>query len=213
MHLRNLRSNIRIMRNNAPVLDSLFPSVRQSILAATLTRPEKWWYLSELAEFLHTRPSSLQRELRSLEQSGILQQRTDGRRTYYRAETRSPIFRELRSIFEKTVGLIPTLIVALRPFENKIVCAFVYGSIARHAEHATSDVDLMVIGKVGLGDLAPSLRKAERRLGREVNVTSYSADEFRKKVTEGDHFLTTVLKGSLHFVKGEQRDLDAAVGK
>jgi predicted nucleotidyltransferase len=201
------------MRQIQPVLDNLFPSVRQGVLAATLTRPEKWWYLSELAELLHTRPSSLQRELSSLKQSGILQQRKDGRRTYFKAETRSPIFRELRSIFEKTVGLIPTLRVALDPFAEKIACAFVYGSIARREEHATSDVDLMVIGNVGLGDLAPALRKAEKRLGREVNVTNYSADEFRKKVTGDDHFLTTVLKGNLQFVKGEQRDLDAVAGK
>ena len=201
------------MRKIASGLDSLFPTVRQGVLAATLTRPEKWWYLSELANFLHTRPSSLQRELISLEQSGILQQRTDGRRTYFKAETRSPIFRELRSIFEKTLGLIPTLRVALRPFESKILCAFVYGSIARREEHATSDIDFMVIGKVGLGDLAPSLRKAEKRLGREVNVTNYSVDEFRNKVAEGDHFLTTVLKGTLQFVKGEPRDLDAIAGK
>jgi len=196
-----------------PALDNLFPSVRQGVLAATLTRPEKWWYLSELAEFLHTRPSSLQRELSSLEQSGILQLRKDGRRTYFKAEKRSPIFCELRSIFEKTVGLIPTLRGAFRPFAEKIVLAFVYGSIARHEEHVTSDVDLMVIGTVGLGDLAPSLRKAEKRLGREVNVTNYSIEEFSKKVAAGDHFLTTVLKGSLQFVKGEQRDLDAIAGK
>ena len=201
------------MRNTSPTLASLFPTVRQGVLAATLTRPEKWWYLSELAAFLHTRPSSLQRELSSLEQSGILQQRKDGRRTYFKAETRSPIFRELRSIFEKTVGLIPTLSMSLRPFASRIVCAFVYGSIARREEHATSDVDLMVIGRVGLGDLAPSLRKAEKRLGREVNVTNYSVDEFRKKVAGGDHFLTSVLKGSLQFVKGERRDLDAIAGK
>lgn len=200
------------MRNNTSGLDSLFPSVRQGVLAATLTRPEKWWYLSELAKFLHTRPSSLQRELSSLEQSGILRQRKDGRRTYFKAETRSPIFRELRSIFEKTVGLIPTLKATLQPFANKIACAFVYGSIARREEHATSDVDLMVIGTVGLGDLAPSLRRTEKRLGREVNVTNYSVDEFRKKVADGDHFLTTVLKSSLQFVKGEQRDLDAIAG-
>ena len=212
-NIRKLRNNIRIMRKNAPVLDSLFPNVRQGVLAATLIRPEKWWYLSELAEFLHTRPSSLQRELRSLAQSGILEQRRDGRRTYFKAEMQSPIFRELRSIFEKTVGLIPTLRIALRPFAGKIVCAFVYGSIARREELATSDVDLMVIGSVGLADLAPSLGRAEKRLGREVNVTSYSVEEFRKKVTEGDHFLRTVLKGSIQFVKGEQRDLDAVVGK
>jgi len=213
LHIRNLRNNIRIMRKSPSALDSLFSSVRQGVLAATLTRPEKWWYLSELAEFLHTRPSSLQRELSSLEQSGILQQRKDGRRTYFKAETRSPIFRELRSIFEKTVGLIPTLRQALRPFENKVICAFVYGSVARREEHATSDVDLMVIGDVGLAALAPSLRKAERHLGREVNMTNYSVDEFRKKVADNDHFLTTVVKGSLQFVKGEQRDMDSITGK
>jgi predicted nucleotidyltransferase len=201
------------MRKNAPALDSLFPGVRQGVLAATLTRPEKWWYLSELADFLHTRPSSLQRELSSLEQSGILQQRKDGRRRYFKAETRSPIFRELRSMFEKTVGLIPTLRAALRPLAKGIVCAFVYGSIARREEHATSDVDLMVIGNVGLADLAPILGKIEKRLGREVNVTDYSVEEFHKKVTESDHFLTTVLKGSLQFVKGEERDLDAVARK
>jgi predicted nucleotidyltransferase len=201
------------MRKVAPALDSLFPGVRQGLLAATLTRPEKWWYLSELAGFLHTRPSSLQRELTSLEQSGILQQRKDGRRTYYKAETRSPIFRELQGIFEKTVGLIPTLRIALRHFEKKIACAFVYGKIAHREEHATSDVDLMIIGSVGLADLAPILRKIEKRLGREVNVTNYSVDEFRQKATAGDHFLTTILKGALRFVKGERRDLDAVAGK
>jgi len=201
------------MRKTLSALDSLFPSVRQGVLAATLTRPEKWWYLSELAEFLRTRPSSLQRELRSLEQSGILQQRKDGRRTYFKAETRSPIFRELQSIFEKTVGLVPTVRQALQPFETRITCAFVYGSVARGEERATSDVDLMVIGDVGLAQLSPALRKAEKRLGREVNVTNYSVDEFRKKVADGDHFLTSVLKGSLQFVKGEQRDLGAIVGK
>ncbi len=201
------------MRKHIPALDSLFPSVRQGVLAATLSQPEKWWYLSELAAFLHTQPSSLQRELRSLEQSGILQQRKDGRRTYFKAETRSPIFRELRSIFEKTVGLIPTLLATLRPFANKITCAFVYGSVARRAERATSDVDLMVIGSAGLADLAPALRKAERRLGREINVTNYSTDEFHKRVAEGDHFLKTVLNGDLQFVKGEQRDLDAIARK
>jgi len=36
-----------------------------------------------------------------------------------------------------------------------------------------------------------------------------SVDEFRKKVTEGDHLLATVLRGSLQFVKGKQRDVDA----
>jgi predicted nucleotidyltransferase len=207
-YIRILRNNVRIMRN-VTVLGTLFPGARQGVLAATLTRPEKWWYLSELADFLNTRPSSLQRELAALVQSGILEQRRDGRRVYFRAEIRSPIFRDLRSILEKTVGLIPTLRIALRSFEDKIACGFVYGSIARREERATSDVDLMIIGQVGLAELSPSLRKAEKRLGREINVTNYSVNEFRTKIGQNDHFLTTVLKGGLQFVKGEQHDLDA----
>lgn len=210
--VRILRNNVRIMRK-VTALDTLFPGTRQGVLAATLTRPEKWWYLSELASFLHTRPSSLQRELAALVQSGILEQRRDGRRTYFKAETKSPIFRDLRSIFEKTVGLVPALRMALRPFDDKIACAFVYGSIARHEERATSDVDLMVIGSAGLAELSPALRKAEKRLGREINVTNYSVNEFSRKLARGDHFLTGVLKGRLQFVRGEQRDLDTITGQ
>ena len=41
----------------------------------------------------------------------------------------------------------------------------------------------------------------------------HSENEFREKVAGGDHFLTTVLKGSVQFVKGEKRDLDAVAGK
>jgi hypothetical protein len=45
-----------------------------------------------------------------------------------------------------------------------------------------SDVDVMVIGRAGIADLSPALRKAEERLGREVNVTVYSPEEFREKI-------------------------------
>ncbi len=198
---------------SAPALEALFPRVRQGILSATLTQPEKWWYLSELAQYLHTTPSSLQRELRSLVASGILQQRREGTRTYFKAETKSPIFPELCGLFEKTAGLIPTLLQALEAFEDRIACAFVYGSVARKQETAVSDVDLMVIGNVGLADLAPALRKAEGRLARDVNVTTYSAREFRTKVAAKDQFFSTVLRGPKQFVKGSQRDLDKIIGQ
>ena len=207
-----MRNNIRIMRNQS-ILTALFPRVRQGVLAATLTQPEKWWYLSELAARLGTGPSSLQRELGSLVASGILVRRRDGTRAYFKAETKSPVFRDLQQLFEKTFGLVPVLEQILSPFENKIQCAFVYGSVARGREHAMSDVDVMVIGEAGLADLSPGLRKAEERLGREVNVTLYSPKEFRQKVKLRDHFLTAVLRGPKRFVKGGPSDLDKIVGE
>lgn len=199
--------------HKSPALDALFPKVRQGVLTATFTRPGKWWYLSELARFLHTTPSSLQRELLSLVQSGILQQRRDGRRTYFKADTQSPMFRELRDLFEKTAGLVPSLKRALASLDAQIACAFIFGSVARSKETTGSDVDLMVIGDVGLAELAPALRKAEARLGREVNATSYSASEFRRKVASRDHFLSTILRGPKQFLKGNQRGLDEIIGE
>jgi predicted nucleotidyltransferase len=195
------------------MLATLFPTLRGELLAATLTRPDKWWFLSELAEFIKTTPSSLQRELKALVAGGILEQRRDGTRTYFKAETRSPLFPELRGLIEKTAGLLPTLRQVLEPFRARIECAFVYGSVARADEHALSDVDLMVIGRVGVADLAPALRKAETQIGREINVTSYSASEFRKKVAAQDHFLTEVLRNPKDLVLGEQRDLDKVAGR
>ena len=206
-----MRNNLRIMRND-PALSALFPATRRSLLAATIVQPDKWWYLSELAHYLRTTPSSLQRELSSLVAAGLLQKRREGTRTYFKAETRSPLFPELARVFEKTVGLIPTLQQLLEPFGDKITCSVVYGSVARREEHALSDVDLLVIGSVGLAELAPVLRRAEERLGREVNVTCYSVREFRAKVAEGDHFLAAVLRGPKQFVKGDRSDLGEITG-
>ena len=187
--------------------------MRGDLLAATLNQSDKWWYLSELAQFLKTTPSSLQRELKALVEGGILQQRREGTRKYFKAETRSPLFPELRGLIEKTVGVLPTLQEVLAPLQADTDCAFIYGSVARSEEHTLSDVDLMVIGHVGLAELTPALRKAETRLGREVNATTYSSREFRNKAAAKDHFLIQVLSGPKQFVKGDQRDLDELVGK
>jgi predicted nucleotidyltransferase len=119
------------------------------------------------------------------------------------------VFRGLQQLFEKTAGLASILEQILKPFGNKIQCAFIYGSVARSREYAMSDVDVMVIGRAGLADLSPT----EARLGREVNVTAYSPEEFREKIKSRDHFLTAVLRGRKQFVKGGQSDLDQIVGK
>jgi predicted nucleotidyltransferase len=144
---------------------------------------------------------------------GILRRRREGTRAYFKAETRSPLFPELRGLVEKTVGVLPTLQDAWGPIRARIVCAFVFGSVARSGEHVLSDVDLMVIGDVGLPELAPVLRRAETRLGRDINATTYSIREYRAKVAAGDHFLSEVLQGPKEFVKGDQRDLDEIVGQ
>ena len=196
----------------SPVLDALFPHVRGRVLAATFGRPDREWYVTELARALETQPSSLQRELEALSKAGILELRQDGRRVYVKADKSSPVFSDLRSLLEKTAGLIPVLRGELEALGESVRLAFVYGSIARSEETSESDVDLMVIGKAGLSDLIPALRNSERALGRPVNPTVYSTEEFQERARHRDHFLTTVLKGPKQFVKGGEHELaDASV--
>ena len=192
----------------SPILTALFPAVRQEILTATLLSPERSWYLSELAAHLKTSPSSLQRELEALAASGILQRRQEGRRTYYRAETASPVFAELRDLFSKTAGVVPLLQAELDGFGHKITWAAIYGSIARGQEHAQSDIDLLIVGPMSMQELLPALRRVERQFGREVNVTRYSEDEFRAKRHSGNHFLNSILKSNLITIVGSPDELE-----
>lgn len=200
------------MRKKRPI-DALFPKTRRDILAATYSQPQRWWYLSELAQQLNTTPSSLQRELQSLVSSGILRQRRDGRRTYFQAETESPIFAELRGIITKTLGVAEALRDALLKFGDRISCAFLYGSVARRQEHTLSDVDLMVIGSVGLSELSPHLQAFEKKFKREINATCYSPEEFRKKAEAENHFVMSVLGGEKTFLKGDEDELGSLAGK
>src|SRR5689334_8855559 len=107
------------MRMKSPV-DALMSRTRQRLLAALLMRPERSWYLAELARHLGLRPSSLQRDLNSLVSAGILTRRQQGRMVYFQADRDSPIYQELRSLLLKTVGLVDVLRAALRPLENRI---------------------------------------------------------------------------------------------
>ncbi|MBV9297596.1 MAG: nucleotidyltransferase domain-containing protein [Verrucomicrobia bacterium] len=192
------------------VLDSLFPAIRQQVLAAMIFEPKKWWYLSELAGQIGTSPSSLQRELAALTWSGLLEHRQDGRRTYYRSNTDSPVFSALHELFAKTLGIIPALQTEFLAFKDKVNLAFIYGSIAREEEQSHSDVDLMVIGSISTADLVPTLKRLEQSFQREINVTRYSEKEFKQKIRNKNHFLSSVLKEKIVMIKGTQNELEAA---
>jgi DNA-binding transcriptional ArsR family regulator len=197
------------VRNVAP-LDALLPKTRQGILAATLARPEKTWYVSELARRMGVPSSSLQRELQELTDAGILKSYRQGRMVYYQANTDSPVFPDLRGLLLKTAGLVDVLRDALRPVARKIQLACVYGSIASGEARSESDIDLMVVGRVSPAELALPLRRARALLGRQVNPAVYSVAEFNKKRAAKDHFLSQILTGPKLVVLGGEDDLDQA---
>lgn len=204
--LRFTRNNVRTMRKDSTLAALLSPT-RQGVLTSLFLRPDKEWYLSELAASLGTGPSSLQREIDALVRVGILKKRVDGRRSYVKANEGSPIFPELRGLIEKTGGIVPMLREAVKRTKGLEV-AFIYGSLARGEEGAESDVDMMLLGNVSTMELSPKLRAVEVAVGRQINPTVFSLDEFAKKITEKNHFLQTVLRNKKIMLIGTENELE-----
>jgi predicted nucleotidyltransferase len=151
--------------------------------------------------------STLRQELRKLVRLELVQSRRDSNRLYYRAKTESPLYPEIRNIVLKTSGLSDVLKSGL--MDKRIRVAFVFGSIARGEEKAGSDVDLMVIGQLGLRDLSRLLSGIEEKIGREVNPHVLREEEFVKRIRVKDHFVSSVMESPKIFIIGSQRELEA----
>ena len=151
---------------------------------------------------------AVQRELARLEASALVTVRRVGNQKHYQANHEAPIFEELRGIVLKTFGVADVLRAALQSVWPLVDLAFVYGSLARGTEHASSDVDLMVIGAVpSNAELLEALLPAQAQLGRVVNPTLYTPDEFAQRVRDGRSFIVRVLEQPKIFVKGSEHDI------
>jgi hypothetical protein len=58
-----------------------------------------------------------------------------------------------------------------------------------------------------LAEVVSALRPAQDKLGREVNPSVFAPDEWRRRVAEQDHFVTTILREGKLFLLGDERDL------
>jgi len=178
------------------------PRGRARVLEQLLLRPERELYLRELAARAGISLSSAQRELARLTAAGLLLRRDRGRQTFYRANTRSPVFADLRSLLLKTVGVAGALRAALSG--APISLALIYGSLATGEDRAGSDVDVLVVGAARPRAVSDLLGRVERRLGREINSVVLDAGEFRRRLREGDRFLCDVMAGPKIMLVGDE---------
>jgi predicted nucleotidyltransferase len=164
---------------------------RQRLLAYYFTNPAARHHLRDLAERLSIDPSNLSRELRRLEREGLFRSEVIGRQKYFQLNRQYPLFDEVRSILVKTIGAAPLVAQSLKKLEG-IEEAYLYGSFARNQQDAASDIDVLVIGAPRSEALAEAVRKLERQLGREINYTVLTREEFHSRRARKDAFLENV---------------------
>jgi len=192
------------------VLNVLFPQVRAEVLRLLFADPGKELHLRELSRLSQLALGTLQAEVRKLASAELIIARRDGNRLYYRANTSHPVFPELQGLALKTTGLREQLVTALVGLAG-VRLAFVFGSQAAGTAGAASDVDLLVVGSVGLRALAPRLRPVAEALGREINPHVLAPDTLSAKARSGDAFVTTVLAGPKLWITGDADELGTMV--
>lgn len=187
--------------------DVLFSEYRKRILGMLLLHPEQGYHVRELARLTNTSAGTLHKELSKLSDAGILQSKKVGNQQHYSANVQCPIFEELASIFRKTSGLADVLADALSSVKSQIKLAMVFGSVARGEAQANSDIDLMVIGDIGFGDVVSLLHETQAILRREINPVVYSVDSFKTRVEKSDSFIKEILNKPKLFIIGSEHEL------
>ncbi len=191
------------MNNPLPLL--FVSRVRAEIFRLLFEEAGHELHLRELQRQAGLALGTIQQDLKKLRKLDLVRARRDGNRLYYSATAVHPLFPEISSIVQKTTGLLGQL--KRRLAEPEVRIAFIFGSISTGREHAESDVDLMIVGGVGLRRASSLTSGLSSSVGRKVNPHTYTPAEFARRVREKDHFVTSVLKTPLAFLVGSEASL------
>ena len=196
-----------------PISVALFSKNRRAVLALLFGHPDQDFYLRQIVRACGGGVGAIQRELKQLGDAGIIQRTARHNQVFFQANTACPVFEELKSLVVKTAGVVDVLRAALAPLADRIMVAFIFGSVARAEQNRESDVDFVVVGQLAFSEVVESLADAQQHLAREVNPVVYSHEEFRAKVATGHHFLASVLRKPKVFLIGDDDELTRLASK
>jgi predicted nucleotidyltransferase len=202
------------MPHSLSLSNALFSKVQQRVLALVFGHAQRSFYVSEIVRNVHSGVGAVERELSKLERSGLVSVERIGNQKHYRANQAAPIFEELRGLIEKTVGMAQPIKESFEPYADAIKSAFVYGSVAKGADTAHSDIDLMVIGDdLNYSDLYTAAQNVERKLRRKVDLLILSPEDWQRKTSDKGSVFSKISDSPKIFIVGSAKDLQPWAGK
>lgn len=188
-------------------ISNIFKSkTRRELFRIYFTNPDREYYLRELERVLNIPVSMVRSELLRLQKEALFISRKKGNLVYFSLNKAHPLFDEFKSIVFKTVGIQGLLRQVFQKIKG-VKTAFIYGSFAKNEEKASSDIDLLVIGRPDEDKLIREIGRLEKALKREINYTLYSSSEFKRKKEQKDSFILDVMRNKKIFLIGKTDDL------
>ena len=156
--------------------------------------------IRELAEMAGMNPGNLTRLIKRWEAVGLVDT-TNDRIVRYRASP-DPSLKALMSLFRQSGELVQRLkdYFAEQP---DVESALIFGSYAREATSADSDVDILVVGDASELKVNAQLKPLGREFGRPMNVSVFELDDFMARLRSGDSFVTRICEEPSIQLKGE----------
>jgi predicted nucleotidyltransferase len=176
------------------------------LLRLFFTNPDKAFYMQQIGRILGKKPGVFQRTLNNLVSENILKSEYKANARYFKINKSYPLYKELKSIIFKTVGVVGSIRTVLEKINNLNI-AFIYGSYAKKGQNSLSDIDILIIGKPNEDKLSSYLDNLEEKLQREINYKLYSLANFKKDIEVKEPFISEILEDKKIMIKGDENEL------
>ncbi len=195
------------------MLEHLFGSkARLQLLRVFLHHPNRAYYVRELTRLTDLQINAVRRELNNLESIQLVVQgeatestgdtaepsaspkkkQTKADKKYYQINTEHTLFEELRQLIMKAEVLVESDLGQQIAKLGRVKYIALTGVFVGNT-HANTDI--LIVGTMGKEKLKTLIRKYEKQLGREVNFTILTPQEFRYRRDITDRFLIGILEG------------------
>jgi hypothetical protein len=188
------------------LLEQLFGSkTRVRLMRLFLDNPESKYYVRELTRRIGAQINAVRTELLKLKALDLVVEvdedgqptaansgRGDSRqKRFYQLNTDALIYPELKALFLKSRVLLEKDLVRKLSAAGSISYLALTGLFVGEENAPT---DLLVVGRIRKEKLAKLITGFEHELGREINYTALSPQEYRYRKEMTDRFLFSILE-------------------
>lgn len=182
--------------------DIITSEVRVKLMIELFSETNKQLYVRELTRRVGTEINAVRRELKRFLKAGIIRKEQRGNRLYYLIRKDHPFYYEILGMVAKEIG-IGRLLLDNEGQLGKIKLALLACSFAEGREASSNELDLLIVGDVDLQALSEIIKKASATLGREINYTVMSENDFIYHKKRREFFLMSFLIAPHIFIAGD----------
>ena len=189
------------------MLKDLFSSkTRVKLLQTFLNNPGRIFYVRELVRTVGEQINAVRAELARMERCGMVTSETRANRKFYGFRKDYVFYDELSRLAAKSSGLGGALIKERNKL-GKIKYASLSGTYIKRRPVGPTDVDLLIVGSIVLPQLAQLVKENENVIGREVNYSVMTEEEFTFRKRRGDPFIRNILEKPKVLLIGDEEEM------